>query len=85
MQPDGRLTADWAGTLEVKPEEIEGGVMAKSNRELAEELIELAKRLLDADMPKSTGKALKATKSKATHYVESSGGGCHSPSGGGCR
>ena len=82
MQPDGRLTADWAGTLEVNPEEIEGGNVAKSNRELAEELIELAKRLLDADIPKEKGKA---TKSKVTHYVESSGGGCHSPSGGGCR
>jgi organic radical activating enzyme len=81
VQPDGRLTADWAGLLEVKPEEIQGGVMAKSKRELAEELIELAKRLLEEDDSK---KPINKLREKPSHRVEYSGGSCHSPSGGGC-
>ena len=81
MQPDGRLTADWGGTIVVNPQNIKGGEMKKSNRELAEELIKLAKRLLDDDSPKKS----KILKSKPSHNVEYSGGGCHSSYGGGCR
>lgn len=80
MQPDGRLTADWAGTLEVNPKEIRGGVVAKSNRQLAEELIELAKKLLEDDK-----KPKKKTVVEHVHRYESSGGGCHGSAGGGCR
>jgi hypothetical protein len=80
MQPDGRLTADWAGKLEVDPAKIEGGSVAKTNRELAEELIELAKRLLEEDKPTKSKKIKKHI--QPTVY---SGGSCHSPSGGGCR
>ncbi len=79
VQPDSRLTADWAGLLNVKPQEIQGGNMAKSNRELAEELIELAKRLLEDDK-----KPKKKTIVKHVHHYKSSGGGCHHSSGGGC-
>ena len=81
VQPDGRLTADWGGLLDVKPEEIQGGVMGKSNRELAEELIELAKRLLDEDAPKKNKKKTLKSPPVTSLY---SGGSCHSPSGGGC-
>ncbi len=85
MQPDARLTADWAGRLEVKPEEIQGGDVAKSNRELAEELIVLAKRLLDKDKSAKVGKGIKVSRSKFTPILKPSGGGCYSASGGGCR
>jgi MoaA/NifB/PqqE/SkfB family radical SAM enzyme len=82
VQPDGRVTADWAGVQEIDPRNIEGGPMPKSNRELAEELIELAKKLLEKDEPKAKhGKRV-----IKTVYVQSSGGGCsHGGAGGGCR
>lgn len=85
MQPTGIVTADWAGNLAVKPEDIQGGTVAKSNQELAEELIELAKKLLEADESEKPAKRIVVSKRKVPKYYESSGGSCSSPSGGGCR
>jgi len=91
MQPDGRLTADWSGKIEINPKQLEVPMKKQilaSDLEiekvrLAKELMEMAKKLLGEN---PSGKEVRGVhETRVVQEDKSYGGRCSHSYGGGCR